>query len=277
MRSLIIPLASAVVLLASCSVYRSAQTPDDVYYSPSRVETNAAGGDQYTQADNGRNDGQRYQSGPTYNGYDDYATSDDRWLMMRVRDRARWSVFDDYYYSPYSSPYYYNPYGWGGVAPGFTLGLGFGFTNWLGGYYSPFNYPFYDPYMSYYGWNSYYNPYYKNIVVVNPKVNPAGYNTMRNFNLNRYSNQNFNNRPSLNGRQNYDYRPRYNNVNTNSRRVNSNSTLDNTRQRPSYTPSQDRPVRTYSPSNNNSSYSPSSSSGGGNSGGGGGGSRPGRR
>jgi hypothetical protein len=277
MRSLIIPLASAVVLLGSCSVYRSAQTPDDVYYSPSRVERSAAtGGDQYTQADNGRDDGRRYQSSPTYNGYDDYATSEDRWLMMRVRDRARWSVFDDYYYSPYSSPYYYNPYGFAGVAPGFSLGLGFGLTNWLGGgYYSPYSYPFYDPYMNYYGWNSYYNPYYKNIVVVNPKVNPAGYTTMRNFNVSRYSNSNVNNRPALNNRQNYNYRPRYNNVNTNSRRVYSNSsTLENSRQRPSYNPSQERPVRSYSPSNN-SSYSPSSS-GGGNSGGGGG-SRPSRR
>ena len=285
MRSFIIPLASAVVLLGSCSVYRSGQTPDDVYYSPSPVETRAAaaGGDEYVAAENDRDDGRRYD------GYDDYATSEDRWLRMRVRDRYRWSAFDDYYYSPYYSPFYspYNPYssmGWGGVAPGFSLGLGLGYGlgygSLFGSYYNPYGNPFYDPFMSYYGWNSYYNPYYRNIVVVNPKTNPAGYTRSRTFDLNRYSNS-ATNRRTLSNRQNYNYRPRYNNANSNStnRRVYSNSSSDN-RQRNSYSrPSQDRPVRTYNPSNN-SSYSPSSSGSSGSSSrssGGGAGSRPGRR
>lgn len=277
MKSLIIP-ALAVVLLSSCSVYRNGQTPDDVYYSPAREEKSA---ETYVQADGDRDDGRRYQN-RSYNGYDDYATPEDRWLMMRVRNRARWSVFDDYnYYSPYSN------WGWGGFYPS----VGFGFGSFYSPYnaYNPWGFSYYNHFNSYWNWNSYYNPYYPNIIVVNPKTNPAGYNTIRNFRLNAYNNNNFSNRraPAVSNR--YDYRPRYNNSNNNNRtlgnsfrRVFSNSSTES-RQRATYSsPSQDRPVRTYSPSNN-SSYSPRSS-GTGNSGGssgsggsGGSGSRPSRR
>ena len=102
MRSYIIPIASALVLLSSCSVYREGQTPDDVYYSPARTQQGA----DYVQADNGREDGRRYRSRDTYNGYDDYAGVDDRWLMMRVRNRSRWSLFDDYNYRETVSPWF---------------------------------------------------------------------------------------------------------------------------------------------------------------------------
>lgn len=275
MKSLLFAAVTAVTALSGCSVYRSGQTPDDVYYSPGKTKEQAA----YVEASGDRDDGKRYNN-RTYNGYDDYATADDRWLMMRVRNRYRWSYFDDYnYYSPYSS-FYYSPYSsfgyypWGGYGgfgfgyqPGFSFGLGFG--------------SFYDPFMTPYYWNSYYNPYYPKVVVVNPKVDPAGYNRIRNFNLNTYTNRGYNNSRSV-------LTPRTNGYN------NSNSTLGNsfrrvfsnnstTTPRPSrsndgyYRPSsEDRPVRTYSPSNSssNSTYSPRSS---GSNSGSSSGSRPNRR
>jgi hypothetical protein len=299
MKSFYIAAVSAAIVLSSCSVYRSGQTPDDVYYSPAREKAAPA----YVEADNGRDDGRRYEERtPTYSGYDDYASADDRWLMMRVRNRSRWSVFDDYdygyggygsgfgsYYSPYSS------FGWGGFTPGISLGFG----SFYGGYgygYDPYGYSSYNHFNNYYGWNNYYNPYYGNVVVVSPKTNPAGYTRIRNFNMNTYSNSNYNNSRAVPGRTIYGAAPRYNTTNSNTntsnrtlgnsfRRVFSNSNSD-TRPRNSYSaPAQDRPTRTYSPSNNNnnSSYSPSSSnsnsgsSGSSSSGGSSSGSRPSRR
>jgi uncharacterized membrane protein YgcG len=128
-------------------------------------------------------------------------------------------------------------------------------------------------------------------------MNPAGYTTARNFNLNSYNNNNYTNRRnSVNGKPVYNYntaRPRFspsvnNSTNNNNRtlggsfrRVFSNSNSD----RETYSSGQDRPVRTYSPSytpsNNNSSRSSGSSSSGSSSSssssGGGSGSRPNRR
>ncbi len=307
MKSLIPIAAAAVITLGSCStVYRSGQTPDDIYYSPAPQQSAAAAA--YVPANSGRSEGKRYNSGRnTYSAYDDFATMDDRWLMMRVRNRARWSAFDDYgYWSPF------NTFGWGGgglgwgggglgwgMSPGIHMGMGMGMGMGIGSFYSPYSFynPFYNPYgshffNSYWNWNSFYNPYYPNVVVVNPKVNPAGYNTMRNLNINNYSNSNFNNRGTVAPRNGSGTRPRYNTVNSNStlgnsfRRVfsnSNNSTINqrsNSSPRDSYRPSmQDRPVRTYSPSNN-STFGGSRSSGvsGGSSGGGiGGGSRPSRR
>lgn len=76
MKSIIITAVTAVVALSSCSVYRSGQTPDDVYFSPGKGKQAA-----YVETNDGKQ--------PTYNGYNDYATADDRWLMMRVRNRSR--------------------------------------------------------------------------------------------------------------------------------------------------------------------------------------------
>ncbi len=273
MKSIIIAAVTAVVALSSCSVYRSGQTPDDVYFSPGKGKEQAA----YVETNGDPNDGQRYNNQRTYNGYDDYATADDRWLMMRVRNRYRWSYFDDYnYYNPYSS-FGYNGYGgYGsmgfGYQPGFSFGLGFG--------------SFYDPFSSSYYWNSSYNPYYPKAMVVNPKNNPGDYNKIRNFNLNSYNNRSYNNprsvmRPNASG-----YHNNNNTLGNTFRRVFSNSTTPNSsRSNEYYKPSsQDRPVRTYSPSNNssnNSSYSPrnsgGSSSSGSSSSGSSSGSRPNRR
>ncbi|HUQ66023.1 MAG TPA: hypothetical protein VM101_07700 [Flavitalea sp.] len=286
MKTKLIAAVTAIIALSSCSVYRSGQTPDDVYYSPGRGKEQAA----YVQADDARDDGKRYNNQPSYNGYDDYATPDDRWLMMRVRNRSRWSYFDDYnYYNPYNNFGYngfggYGSYGFG-YQPGFSFGLGFGS-------YDPFGYSMFN---NYYNWNSYYNPYYPKVIVVNPKTDPGAYNRIRSFNLNSYSNSNYNNNRSVmrpNGRAN-GYNNSNNTLGNSFRRVFSNSSTT-TAPRPSRgsnedyyrSSSQDRPVRTYSPSSNssnNSTYSPRSNSGNssgsssGSSSGGSSGSRPNRR
>src|SRR5688572_388874 len=253
MKSIIIAAVTAVVALSSCSVYREGQTPDDVYYSPGKSREQVA----YVEGSGDRDEGRRYNNNQRgYSGYDDYASADDRWLMMRVRNRYRWSYFDDYnYYNPYNSFGYggwggYGSYGFG-YQPGFSFGLGFG------NYYDPFGYGHFN---NYYNWNSYYNPYYPRVIVVNPKNDPGAYNRIRNFNLNNYSNRNYNNNRSVirPGRANG-----YNNSNNSTlgnsfRRVFSNSTT----LRPSrgsndeyYRPSsQDIPTRRYSQSNNRSNH-----------------------
>lgn len=282
------------VLLSSCSVYRSGQTPDDVYYSPARQTKSAAvAGNEYVQTQSGRNDGRRnqdYSNSRSYSAYDDFATMDDRWLMMRVRNPYRWSMFDDYSYYNAFSPY--SPYGMGGFhspyssmgfgySPGWSFGLGFGsFSPWgFGG----MGYGYYNNYNN---WNNYYNPYYPGVIIVDPKTNPSGYTRARSFNLNSYNN--------FNSPRTGTVRPQYNNTNSNRIRYNNsnNSTLGGSQRRYSNgnseyysSPSNNSsPSRSYSPSNNNNSYSPSSNSGGGgsygggNSGGSGGsGSRPSRR
>lgn len=287
MRSLIIGSFSAIIFLTSCSVYREGQTPDDVYFSPGPAARESAGG--YVDADGGRDDGKRYEN-RNYNGYDDFATSDDRWLMMRVRNRYRWSYFDDFNsYSPYG--FGYN--GWGGYGGGF--GYAPGFSMGLGGFGLGFGYGMYDPffpsygYNDFYNWNSYYNPYYPKMIAVNPRTDPGAYNKIRNFNLNTYNNRSYNNsRSVLNPANNNRGQNGYNNSNrtlgNSFRRVfsNSNNSTVTPRTRDTYrdnSSSSDRPVRVYTPSNNNSNnstYSPSSSGGGGNSGGGSAGSSGGR-
>jgi hypothetical protein len=311
MKTFIIAAFGVAIFLSSCStVYRSGQTPDDMYYASSPKVSARSANDEYVQGNSSRNDG-RYDQQSSYSGYDDYANSNDRWLMMRVRNRSRWSAFDDYNnYSPYND-FSYGGMGGYGMGYGYSPGMGFG-----GGYYSPFSFGLglgyggfgYGSYFNnYYNWNSCYNPYYSNVVVINPKVNPAGYTTLRTFNMGGYSNRNYNNSSSRGA-----VRPNYNGYvspNTSSSRVfynnNTNRQYNGGNNRRVYSnnsylgggnnQSSDRPVRTYTPSNNrtytpapstNNSYTPRSSgvsSGGGYSGGsssgsgGGNGSRPSRR
>ena len=262
----ILPALAAVLSLASCSVYRQGQTPDDVYYSPVREQ------DSYVAA-NKNND--------RYNDRNDYYNPDDNYLRMRVRDRYRWSSFDDYSYmndwqysGGYYSPYYYSPYGYAYNNPYMM--------------YSPFGFNAY--WNSYYSWNSFYNPYCPGIIVVSPKTNPVAYNNVRNFRLNSYTNNTYSNTNGnrgvmLNSSRYGSSNPRYNNSNyrTNSsnnssvggslRRVFSNSNNNNNESyyNPSSSSSSSSPTRSYQPSSSSSSSTPSSSgsSGGGRSSGGG--------
>jgi hypothetical protein len=233
MRSINILVIAAAGLMSSCSVYRSGQTPDDVYYSPTKEK------DAYVQVNN---------TDDRYSAYNESMPSEDNYLRMRVLNRSRWSAFDNYnYYNDWSyAPY--SPYN-----NGFSLGYGN-----INPYYG---YSYNNYYNSYLNWNSFYNPYYPSVVVVNPKTNPVGYTTSRNFNLNSYRNKNYNS--AVNRRS---YTPASSNVHN---LQGNNSTLGNSMRRifsgggaarssrdtytaPTYS---DRPVRSYTPSTNNNNYS----------------------
>ena len=243
MNSRIILLGLAVAAFSSCSTaYKTGQTPDDVYYSPGR-EAEA-----YVNVDN--NDERRYRGEDRYRN-NDYINPDDRWLRMRVRNRSRWSAFDDYAYNDwrynswnYNSYYSYSPFNT----------------------YSPFN----NYWSNYYYWNSYYNPYGTRIIVVNPKTNPVVYNRVRNFNLNSYSNNAYNNsnyvpsrsRTMSTGGPNSGYNNNNRTLGNSVRKVFSNSNNNSSRDTYYSPSSSERPTRTYQPSSSSSnSSSPSRSSG----------------
>jgi hypothetical protein len=178
MKNIYLPLACIILFLYSCSpAYKTAQTPDDVYYSPGSRGSASNGNDQY------------------YN-----ANSDDQYLMMKSQDPSRWSYFDDYaydgFYSPYYSPYGMNPYafglspfgGYGYYPMGFYSGFGISpFFNFGYGYWGP-NYL-----SNYYLWNGLYNPYYGGVVVVSK--NPANnyYTQIHPFALTAYTGTAINN------------------------------------------------------------------------------------
>jgi hypothetical protein len=88
-----LPLLS-LALLASCTTYKSGQTPDDVYFSPERPR------EEYVKRED-KDDERKYRS-------DDEAYRDDRYLRMKVHNR-RWSgLYQEDYYS--YNPYYYHYY-----------------------------------------------------------------------------------------------------------------------------------------------------------------------
>lgn len=242
MNSRIILLGFAAAALSSCSTaYKTGHTPDDVYFSPAREA------DAYVKVES--DDDRRYRSEERYRSNDEYVNSDDRWLRMRVRNRYRWSTFDDYEwndwrYNSWNNNLYYSSSPFNG--------------------YSPFN----NYWNNYYHWNNYYNPYCTRVIVVNPKTNPLVYNQVRNFNLNSYSNNSYSNvnRTPIGAKSASRRLPNqgYNNNNStlgNSvRKVFSNG--NNSGRDTYYSPSSsERPSRTYQPSSSSSSGSSGSSSG----------------
>jgi hypothetical protein len=168
-------LAGLIVLGSSCSSSRNtAQTTDDIYYSPAGTKTASR-----TASDNGE-----YYS----------TTPSDQYVRMRVQDPDRWSYFDDYnaydsYYSPMGAGF--GTMGYGYPSYGFGYGLGYGFG-------PSYGFGFYDPYMawnSYFLWNSWYNPYFYNpyygggvFVYGHQAVAPAAISHLRTFNTSSYSN-----------------------------------------------------------------------------------------
>ncbi len=167
-------LICGIVFLSSCSsAYKTAQTPDDVYYSP--------GSSKGANVSSGSND--------YYN-----ANSDDQYLMMKSQssDPSRWAYFDDYsydnFYYPAYSPYgaFYNPYFMYGFSPfGFSPFMSFGF-----GY--GFGYPSY--YLNnYYMWNGFYNPYYSGVIVATKYPTYNYYTQMHPFILSGYTGMAINN------------------------------------------------------------------------------------
>lgn len=174
---LYIGLAASLALGACSSTYKTAQTPDDVYYSPrqqqrtyasnngsngnSRQDENDAnyvegnqdeGGNYVTYQDDDQGDYQRrlnrFGSGSNYSGdyWDGYNAASNLYMS---------SAFGMGYggfgmgYSPYSSFY--------GSSFGIGLGWGMGgfYSPWSSGFYGGFGYPYIGSY-----WPGYYYPYY---------------------------------------------------------------------------------------------------------------------
>lgn len=156
----------AALLLTSCSTaYKSAQTPDDVYYSPAREVAYVA--KTTTTRD-------RYQ--------ENINSQDDRYLRMKVQNRDRWQGIDDYSYwndsrydyNAFNSNFYYrnNPYA---------------YNNWR----SPYLYTgCFSP--NYYGYGGYYSAAYPVIYYKNPKVYTVvtGKSSLATYTNTRYNNQN---------------------------------------------------------------------------------------
>ncbi|ULQ57201.1 hypothetical protein KJS94_03180 [Flavihumibacter rivuli] len=243
MNAKILGLITGVVMLSSCSsVYKSGQTPDDVYYSPNRQA--AAASEEYVET-NPRRDAY----------YDEGNYRDDRYLRMQIsRGRMGYYGYDDF---AMMDPWMYNNWRW---------------NSWM-----VWNSPWNSPWNSMFYWNSFYNPYCRPVVVFPGKF-PTGnwnsYTTSRPssaFGMSSYLKTNSSNK-NYNPKSMGYYGGSYNNSNSNnsgSRRAssffnNNNSNYNNN------SGSYDRPSRSYSPSSSGGSSSPSRSSGSS----GGGGSRP---
>lgn len=246
MKSQILLAVLIVVAFSSCSTaYKSSQTPDDVYYSPAK-ET-----EEYVEIKQSSNNDR-------YRNYE-YDNTDDRWLRMRVRNPYRWNAFDDYDWNLHSG--------------------------WTNNYSNPYSYNWNNYWNGYYNWNSGYNPYCRNVVVINPKSYPNVYTKVRNFSLNSYTNNNYgnNNLVTRNAKSstrlpNSGYGS-YNNSNNNAgnslgtsiRKVfsgsNSGYSNTNTNSNSGSSSSSDRSSRSYTPSSSSGSSSGSSSQSSGSSGG----------
>ena len=98
-RKLLLISISLVTLCSCSSVYKSGQTPDDVYFSPIRT-----GYDEARKEDDKKSD-----------DTDRYQTIEDRQIRMGINNR-RWRTLDNYdysynpYYYGYNYSYYYNPF-----------------------------------------------------------------------------------------------------------------------------------------------------------------------
>jgi hypothetical protein len=238
-------LALSVAALSSCtSMYKSGQTPDDVYYSPARP---APARDEYVRVEE-RED--RYQS------YDEYtdAYRNDRFLRMGIRNRYMMNSFDymDWYNMRYSNNIYgYNYWGYDG----------FGLGN--------------NPWNSYYAWNSFYNPYCPNrggnYYYGNNWKGTVAYRqpSVRSYTFNSSSYKSSNRPARTSGNTYYNNGGRYNNGNGglgNSLNKMFNNSGNSHRNNNSSAPATNTytPTRSYNPSSSGSS---GSGGGGGNTGG----------
>lgn len=153
------------LFFASCSsVYKSGQTPDDVYFSPERPHNE----NEYARVEK--------ENDRMYNSQYNNETLEDSYLRMKIRNR-RYAFLDDADYYAYGSNYY----GYNNYYRVNNIYLGSNWWMWSKGYgsygYNPY---YYNPYYS--------NPYYSGVVYGN--VSPV-YNKPRTGNLNVYNpNQN---------------------------------------------------------------------------------------
>ena len=155
MKTKLLLLAVSVAAFSSCAtMYKTGQTPDDVYYSPTRAIS--AG-----QEDN-RNE-VREEPIKNYSG-------EDRTIRMGINDYRYRSFNNDYRYSPYS---FYDQHSY------------YGSNYYNGNYYSSnLNHFYYNDY--------YYNPYYSSYPVYVTPATHIKNSTPRVTNLNGYT-HNYNN------------------------------------------------------------------------------------
>jgi hypothetical protein len=174
MKTRILLLAITSAYLSSCgTMYKSGQTPDDVYFSPGREDAAVV------KTDEDPNKNRKFT--------DNY--TDDSYLRMKASNQ-RWSAFDDDYmywnnptwnsqmaFNSWGNPYY-------GINYGMSYGIGYGYSNWHIGLGSYWGVPYYlsNPFCPVY--------YGQPVVIVNPKGpyrNPVA-NGPRTYNLNTYTN-----------------------------------------------------------------------------------------
>ena len=240
MQRQILLLAITAAALSSCTtVYKTGQTPDDVYFSPTRPQ------DEYVRVE----EKEDYR-----NQYDD-KYYDDRYLRMKVHNYSQWSTLDDWYaydrYGYRANYYYgtyYNPY-----------------TSW--------NYH-YNPYCQ----NNViaYHPGYAGQTSVAQNVQRPRTFNLASYTGTTYNNAN--NSINMNSYKTGMGRPVYNNKNSNNgfsntlKQIFNSGTNINSSSNSSYS----SPSRSYTPSSSSSSSSGGSSGSSGSSSGGGGATRPSR-
>jgi hypothetical protein len=173
MKKLLLPMFAAALALTSCSsVFKSGQTPDDVYYSH--------GANLPVRED-------RQASEENADGYQSYwADSDDSYLRMKVRDRDRWGTIDDVnYWYGYNDPRSMWNTNW----------ISFGMGNmWASPWYNPWN-TWNNPWAWGNAWNSWNNPWCWNRPVVGinkyPTTVNAGNMRSGNYNYSGFNNSLF--------------------------------------------------------------------------------------
>ncbi len=185
-----------VAALGSCTTaYRSAQTPDDVYYSPVPEQNSYVSdiNDQDRNSYSYRNEESDIRRGianPVYRNSITFSTG----LGYSPYSFSPFSPFSNsmYGYNPYGfnsfgyNPYSYSPYGMKGMYSPYQS-----FGNYDMGYYSPFSYN-YSPYG--YGFSPYgygFSPYYSGYSPIFYSSGDLRVNThtgARRYNLNSYNN-----------------------------------------------------------------------------------------
>lgn len=105
----------------------------------------------YASGEYSEKDGNTYITNNYYN-------SDDYYYSSRIR-----RFYDPYYSAGYFDSWYYDPYFY---SPGFSMSMSFGYPyyGYGMGYGMGYSYPYYSSwwYPDYYGYGSYYNPWYYN-------------------------------------------------------------------------------------------------------------------
>lgn len=168
MKNYLVQLAAIALVLTGCSTaFKTAEMPDDVYYSYGPQQT--AGRESYT--DN-REEG--------YESYFDDA--DDRYLRMKVRNRDRWNQIDDlqYWYGmqPFANPWNWNCATcntWNRPLSGSWMWNSGPFNTWANPFMvNPFFSSWNNPFLFNSMYNSWNNPWAWNRPVIIVDKYPAG-------------------------------------------------------------------------------------------------------